>query len=85
MKHARVIVPRRLEGKTYREIAKELALTEYGVANRAAVTWKPGPLDATFINQQRGRDSNFRESRGKNRGLTKGWHRIRHSFDQHRF
>ena len=33
VKHARVIVERRLEGKTYKEIAKELDLTEYNMEN----------------------------------------------------
>ena len=36
-KHARVIVERRLAGKTYREIAKELDLTEYHMENCAAI------------------------------------------------
>jgi DNA-directed RNA polymerase specialized sigma24 family protein len=38
VKHARVTVERRLEGKTYKEIAKELDLTEYNVENCAAIT-----------------------------------------------
>jgi len=38
VKHARVIVERRLEGKTYKEIAKELDLTEYNMENCAAIT-----------------------------------------------
>ena len=38
VKHARVIVERRLEGKTYKEIAKELNLTDYNMENCAAIT-----------------------------------------------
>jgi hypothetical protein len=38
VKHARVIVEGRLEGKTYKEIAKELDLTEYNMENCAAIT-----------------------------------------------
>ena len=38
VKHARVIVGRRLEGKTYKETAKELDLTEYSMENCAAIT-----------------------------------------------
>ena len=38
VKHARVIVERRLEGKTYKEIAKELDLTDYNMENCAAIT-----------------------------------------------
>jgi len=38
VKHARVIVEQRLEGKTYKEIAKELDLTEYNMENCAAIT-----------------------------------------------
>jgi hypothetical protein len=38
VKHARVIVERRLQGKTYKEIAKELDLTEYNMENCAAIT-----------------------------------------------
>ncbi len=38
VKHARVIVERRLEVKTYKEIAKELNLTEYNMENCAAIT-----------------------------------------------
>ena len=38
VKHARVIVEGRLEGKTYKEIAKELDLTEYNIENCAAIT-----------------------------------------------
>jgi len=38
VKHARVIVERRLEGKTYKEIAKELDLTGYNIENCAAIT-----------------------------------------------
>lgn len=37
MKHARVIVERRLAGKTYKEIAQELDLTEYHMENCAAI------------------------------------------------
>jgi hypothetical protein len=37
VKHARVIVDRRLAGKTYKEIAKELDLTEYHMENCAAI------------------------------------------------
>ena len=37
VKHARVIVERRLEGKTYKEIAKELNLTDYNMENCAAI------------------------------------------------
>lgn len=38
VKHARVIVERRLEGKTYKEIAKELDLPDYNIENCAAIT-----------------------------------------------
>lgn len=38
VKHARVIVGRRLEGKTYKETAKKLDLTEYNMENCAAIT-----------------------------------------------
>jgi len=38
VKHARVIVEGRLEGKTYKKIAKELNLTEYNMENCAAIT-----------------------------------------------
>ena len=38
VKHARVIVEGRLKGKTYKEIAKELDLTEYNMENCAAIT-----------------------------------------------
>ena len=38
VKHTRVIVGRRLEGKTYKETAKELDLTEYSMENCAAIT-----------------------------------------------
>jgi hypothetical protein len=38
VKHARVIVEGRLEGKTYKEIAKELDLTDYNMENCAAIT-----------------------------------------------
>jgi len=38
VKHARVIVERRLQGKTYKEIAKDLDLTEYNMENCAAIT-----------------------------------------------
>jgi len=37
VKHARVIVERRLAGKTYKDIAKELDLTEYHMENCAAI------------------------------------------------
>ena len=37
VKHARVIVERRLAGKTYKEIAQELDLTEYHMENCAAI------------------------------------------------
>ena len=37
VKHARVIVERRWAGKTYKEIAKELDLTEYHMENCAAI------------------------------------------------
>jgi hypothetical protein len=37
VKHARVIVERRLAGKTYKEIAKELDMTEYHMENCAAI------------------------------------------------
>jgi hypothetical protein len=47
--------------------------------------WKQGPFDSTFTNQRRGRDSNFQENLGENKGLTEGWHRIRHSFHENRF
>ncbi|MBM4058270.1 MAG: hypothetical protein FJ275_08545 [Planctomycetes bacterium] len=38
VKHARVIVQRRLEGKTYKEIAKELDLTKDHIQNCARIT-----------------------------------------------
>jgi len=38
VKHARVIVEGRLEGKTYKKIAKELNLTEYNMENCTAIT-----------------------------------------------
>lgn len=38
MKHACVIVQRRLEGKTYKEITKELNLTKDHIQNCAAIT-----------------------------------------------
>jgi len=47
--------------------------------------WKQGTSDSTFTNERRGRDSNFQENRGENKGLTEGWHRIRHSFHRNRF
>ena len=37
VKHARVIVQERLAGKTYRQIAEELDLTEYHMENCAAI------------------------------------------------
>jgi site-specific DNA recombinase len=37
VKHARVIVQQRMAGKTYKEIAKELDLTEYHMENCAAI------------------------------------------------
>ena len=37
VKHARVIVQQRLAGKTYKEIAKELDLTEYHMENCAKI------------------------------------------------
>ena len=37
VKHARVIVEQRLQGKTYKEIAKELDLTEYNMENCAKI------------------------------------------------
>lgn len=38
VRHARLIVERRLEGKTYKEIAKELDLTKYHMENCARIT-----------------------------------------------
>lgn len=38
VKHARVIVERWLEGKTYKEIAKDHDLTDYNMENCAAIT-----------------------------------------------
>jgi hypothetical protein len=38
VKHARVIVEGRLEGKTYKKIAKELDPTDYNMENCAAIT-----------------------------------------------
>lgn len=38
VRHARLIVERRLEGKTYREIAKELGLTKYHMENCDRIT-----------------------------------------------
>jgi hypothetical protein len=38
VKHARLIVARRLEGKAYKEIAKECDLTKYHMENCARIT-----------------------------------------------
>lgn len=38
VRHARVIVERRLQGETYKQIAKELDLTEYHMENCARIT-----------------------------------------------
>jgi hypothetical protein len=38
VRHARLIVTRRLEGKTYKEIAKECDLTKYHMENCARIT-----------------------------------------------